>query len=134
MIIEKETLKVISCKHPNYDDIYKSYKENEFIFGGGYYLHGKVESHYGYDLCKFLQLPKSFTYASHLNNEKKTPCRRIKFSGIYNVKVVGYPNECLGFFWYSDDIKEFHGLIVDKTDFESMKYANECYLNKEDFI
>lgn len=132
MIVEKETLKVISWKHPNYDDIYKSYKENEFIFGGGYYLHGKVESYYGYDLCNFLQLPERFTYASHLRNESKTPCRRIKFEGIYNVEVVDYPNECLGFFWCG--VEEFHGLIVDKTDFESMKYANECYLNKKEFI
>lgn len=131
MIVEKQVLEVISWNHPNYQKFHD--EQQELLFGGGFYLHGDVERHFGYDLCSFIDLPEEFTYPSVLDNENHTPCRRIKFTGIYPIKVLDYPNECLGFFWFSDR-RGFRGLIVDKIDFESLQYANEQYLNKEEFI
>lgn len=80
------------------------------------YFHGKLESHVGYDIGACLNAEKCID-----NNQY--------IEGIYDAEVIGYPSPCKAFLWNAGIPR---GLIVDASDKESMKYAEEAFKRKEE--
>ena len=86
------------------------------------YFHGNLESALGYDigLC--------------LNGEEITDDKNNLLEGIYDAQVKDYDGKIKAFLWTGKHNKEIRGLIVDEKDSEALKYAEEMYSNKEDYI
>ena len=122
---QKQIIKVISTYHDNYDAVVKT---QTIIYNGGFYLYGKVEDYFHYDVASFVDLPQEFI----VRNEEKALLRS-RIEGIFDVEVLGYPNECVGFFWMGE-LNVQRGLIVDKDDEASFKDAYNKYNRRERFI
>lgn len=82
------------------------------------YLHGKVCSKMGYDICACLNAEECADFDKELYKP-----------GIYDVEVVGYENPCRAYLWNAG--KNPRGLIVDISEPEDIEFAKEKYNKKE---
>lgn len=84
-------------------------------------FYGKVEKAVGYDIGICLN---GEVFAS-LEKDGKISVK----DGIYDAELHGYDGKLKAYIWNGEDNKA-KALIVDVTDEESVKYAEECY-NKD---
>lgn len=93
----------------------------------GYYMHGKLEEHCGYDICDIVNWDELEYDTVNLLGRPKPYA--VLEPGIYDVKVLGVDKPCVGYFWrrHSNTINNQRGLICFKGDKEAVKYAEECY-------
>lgn len=99
-----------SCEAPIFD-FTLSDKAPEGYFTGamGWYLHGKLDSLAGGDLCATSTDPRAYE------------------DGIYPATCLGH--ECTFYFWsyYMGDHRKFRGLVVLNSDMKSRIYAQKQF-------
>ena len=83
----------------------------------GTFLHGELQSKLGYDI---------FSFNQETNFEE----------GIHSITVNGI--SCYFYLWKTTSIDSniipWRGLLVIQTDLESVKYAQECYIENRNLI
>lgn len=82
-------IKAICHTDPDYDKIVN---EGNMYINSNWYLHGKVEDVFHYDVCTIYDAPKEVTIPY---KSEKTIC----FDGICEVEVHGVDKRCIGYFW-----------------------------------
>ena len=137
------------------EEILKMVGDANLDHSSGWYLHGKLEDMCGYDLAtiynmsEFLEnIKMTLRWGTMVND--KTEIDTLDFfgksylHGIYPVEVYGIQEECVGYFWITDEREciasvptpegkiKFtdwyqRGLVCLKSDLEAIKYAEDCY-------
>jgi len=89
------------------------------------YLHGKLEDDAGHDiyLLKNCELPADILTTIIEQDSLK--------DGMYPCHFNNKP--CTLFYWKCT-FNRYHGLVVYDDDIESVKYANDCLINKKTVI
>lgn len=111
--------------YPIYPDTNTEFPQCKFV--GGIYLHGDLQDVVGYDL---IQVDKS-EYDKFMDMP----------DGVYDVDVMlrgGCSTSSILFFWklYNDVCKRvsFRGLVVSKTDKESLMDASQKFKDRRDWL
>jgi len=89
-------------------DKYAEHQSAYMLYKG--YLHGELSDIIGYDICMTLEPNEGLE------------------EGIYDATCLG--RDCKLFWWHTR-FNEYKGLVVLCDDTDSMKYAQECFDNKE---
>lgn len=118
-----------------YDNLTKElYNDPDIVLLNAYYMHGELEDDFGYDKCEIMNLGD---LNINFHNIPNSDLRLITIpNGIYDVKIVGFDRECIGYFWAEHrDTQYFQrGLICYKTDYEACNYAAEKFNKKSELI
>ena len=128
----------------NYEDI----DEKEMDNNSWWYLHGKLEEMAGYDKATCINCREigisfpTINWTEIRGNEvteivEEEPERNVmKFTGIIDVQIDGLDEECVGFFWVTDEqivqykdrvypLWDQRGLVCLKSDKQSIEYAKK---------
>ena len=109
-------------------------KQKKAYFPYGYYLHGNLEKYWYYDLCDIVNFEELECVIKPASNKQSQFTYKIFLKpGIYDVIVIGVDKPCVGYFWFSNDIR-YHGLICFKDDADAIRYAREQYNTKSTSI
>lgn len=97
------------------DIILKDWQKRSLSRINGVYLHGVAERDNQYDMMMFVgDVPRE--------------------PGEYKATILGRPdgdNEGILFFWYDNIFKNRHGLVILKSDLESIELARQSMVNLE---
>ena len=155
--MKKKTIKVISDQNENRDKILMEAGDNNLDHSSGWYLHGKLEDLCHYDLATIYNMTdfpgetrETLRWGTMINDktlvEKLDYFQKSYLQGVFPVKVYGVREECIGYFWVTDereciasaipgnsgDRRKFkdwmqRGLVCLKSDTEAIEYAKERY-------
>ena len=136
---------------------YEDVSENERDNNSWWYLHGKLEEFVGYDKATAINC-KSAGYARATIHWSEISGNRVKkiydnpedyynmyLNGIIPVKIEGIKEDCIGFFWTTDEHTIYwndksypywkqRGLVVFTDDIDAICYAQNKYLEKSKFL
>ena len=153
----EKILKIISFKDNDYDKIIEEAGDENLDHSSGWYLHGMLEDLCHYDLATIYNMSDfpedikiTLRYKTMIND--KTDVEKLDYfgksylHGIQPVEVYGVQEECVGYFWISDereciasilsgnsgDHRKFmnwyqRGLVCLKSDKEAIEYAKQKY-------
>ena len=154
---KEKTLKIISFRDDDHEKIIKASGDNNLDHSSGWYLHGKLEDLCHYDLATIYNMSdfpenirETLRWGTMIGD--KTTIEKLDYfgksylHGIYQVEVYGVQEECVGYFWITDerecvasvihsnseDKRKFtnwnqRGLVCLKSDKEAIEYAEKCY-------
>lgn len=151
----KKKLKMISFRNEDHDRVIEASEDNNLDHSSGWYLHGKLEELCHYDLASIYNMsdfPENIKTTLRWGTmiDDKTTVERLDYfgksylQGIYPVEVYGVSEECIGYFWITDerecvasvinsgDHRKFtnwmqRGLVCLKSDKEAIEYAKQKY-------
>lgn len=161
---ENKILKIISDRNPNLNEVLTSAGDDNLDHSSGWYLHGRLEELCHYDLATIYNMSDfpeniktTLRYQTMIND--KTSVRELDYfgksylHGVYPVEVYGIQEECIGYFWISDErecvASIFHGnsgdkrkfinwkqrgLVCLKSDKEAIEYAKKRYSENSSYL
>ena len=148
---------MISFRDDDHEEVIKAAGDHNLDHSSGWYLHGKLEDLCHYDLATIYNMSDfpeniktTLRYKTMIND--KTTVEELNYfgksylQGVYPVEVYGVQEECVGYFWITDereckasvipgnsgDPRGFinwmqRGLVCLKSDKEATEYAEKCY-------
>ena len=135
-------------------EILKTAGDHNLNHSSGWYLHGRLEELCYYDLATIYNMSdfpedirKTLRWNTMINNKATVSefkeITKSYLHGIYPVKVYGIQEDCIGYFWITDEEecvvsnnlgeeRKFtnwnqRGLVCLRSDKEGIEYARKCY-------
>lgn len=160
----QKKIKIVPYLHPDAKEIIKLAKKenkNNLDNNSWWYIDGKLENLLGYDKGVIINMSKFPQYqgdtlfwtkivGDETKVEKFIPKKEIKLTGVIEVEVLGVTENCIGYFWVTDERTIYakdrdknettfqnwrqRGIVCLESDTEARKKAEILFNRKDRFI
>ena len=116
------------------DKTYKMFHKDDIILSNWWYFHGYLQTKIGFDrgsIINYEDLDIIEKKEKPFLSNVETTNISIK-NGIYEVKVHGINQKCIGYFWNVDF--GLRGLVCLESDYDGRQYAMDKYIEKSTLL
>ena len=113
---------------------YEMFHNDDIVLTNWWYFHGDLQAKIGYDggfIMNYEELPLIEKKEKPYRSNVETVYVTIE-DGVYEVKVHGIDEKCIGYFWNADF--GLRGLVCLESDYDSRQDAMNKYIEKPEIL